>query len=354
VKLLFVTQVLDSDDAVLGFVMRWVQGLARCCERVRVVALEVGALEGLPENVDVRVVGRKGYVGRWLRYRRVLREAFDRDELTTLLAHMVPRYATVGIGIVRSEGGKSYLWYTHKSVDGRLIRAEVVVEKIFTASAESLRLKTPKKVVTGHGIDLVHFDSCGELPADPPRLLSVGRLTPAKDPLTLIHALSILVARGHDLGLDLVGGGLTAGDEAYAASVRAAIEERGLAERVHLVGAIPYREIPAWFRRSTLVLSASRTGSVDKTVLEAMACSRPVITCNESFPALFAELGAAAAGLAFHAGDAEELVRRVESLLALAADERRELGAKLRALVERDHEVDRLMERLVREMGGGA
>ncbi len=49
-KLVFVTQVLDSSDAVLGFVGRWVEGLAAQCERVRVLTLEQGA-GTWPENV---------------------------------------------------------------------------------------------------------------------------------------------------------------------------------------------------------------------------------------------------------------------------------------------------------------
>ena len=65
-KLLFLTQVLDANDAVLGFVMRWIEGLAKVTERVRVVALEVGDISSLPDNVDVREVGRKGKIRRYI------------------------------------------------------------------------------------------------------------------------------------------------------------------------------------------------------------------------------------------------------------------------------------------------
>ena len=37
----------------------------------------------------------------------------------------------------------------------------------------------------------------------PPRFLTVGRLTPAKDPLTILAAVSILVSRGHDVSLEI-------------------------------------------------------------------------------------------------------------------------------------------------------
>ena len=81
-----------------------------------------------------------------------------------------------------------------------------------------------------------------------------------------------------------------------------------------------------------------------------MACGGRCVTCNEAFPPLFAELGADAARLAFEAGSASDLATKLAALLALPAPERRALGARLRALVARDHEVDALMDRLVSAM----
>lgn len=353
-RLLFLTQVLDRDDAVLGFVTRWIEGLARCVERVRVVALEVGDVGGLPDNVDHREIGRRGRIGRYLRYRRVLKEALSSDGFDTVLGHMVPRYSLVAAGPARRAGARSFLWYTHKGVDGRLRRAERVVEKIFTASEASLRLETAKRVVTGHGIDLAHFDPRGQNPVQPSRILSVGRLTPAKDPLTVLAAVSILVSRGHDLKLDWVGAGLTQADVGFQAAVRDQIEAGGLVERVELHGAVPYRDVARLYHRASCLVNASLTGSVDKVVLEAMAARRPVLTCNESFPPILAELADRARGLFFEPGNANELADRLEALFALSLAQRDDLGRDLAAIVARDHEVDALMRRLVREMGGDA
>jgi glycosyltransferase involved in cell wall biosynthesis len=353
VKLVFVTQVLDADDAVLGFVIRWIQGLAKHCEQVRVLALEVGSTEGLPDNVDYRVIGRKGRLRRWLRYRGQLSEALGKDSFDTLLTHMVPRYSVVAAGPVRKHGVGHFLWYTHKGVDSRLKNAVKVVEKVFTAGAESMRIETAKKVVTGHGIDVQHFDPKDANPVVPARLLSVGRLTPAKDPLTLLAAFSILVSRGHDVHLDWVGAGLAAGDEAFRRTVEEQIEYGGpgLEERVHLIGDVPYPEIPGWFRRSTVFVSTSLTGSIDKVVLEAMSCARPVVTCNESFPPIFAALGEDADKLVFEQGNAEQLAERLELLLTWKPAGRHLLGERLREIVTSGHEVDQLMGRLVAAMG---
>ncbi|MEE8467838.1 MAG: glycosyltransferase [Planctomycetota bacterium] len=353
-KLVVVTQLLDTSDAVLGFVMRWIQGLSLHCERVRVLALEVGDLEGLPPNVDLRVIGRKGRLLRLLRYRRYLTQAFQRDGFDTLLTHMVPRYSTLGDGLARRHGAGHYLWYTHKGVDRRLRRAVQVVDKVFSASRESMRVETDKLVVTGHGIDLEHFDAAGAAPADPPRLLAVGRLTAAKDALTLVEALAALRTDGRKVSLDWAGGALAPGDEEYAQRVRARIRELDLESAVRLLGPVPYARIAEHYRQATLLLSASRTGSVDKVVLEAMACGRPPVTSGEAYPPLLAGLGEQARALTFPPGDVTALSQRVGALLDRTQAERDALGVRLRSIVRADHEVDALMGRLVREMGGDA
>jgi glycosyltransferase involved in cell wall biosynthesis len=352
VKLLFLTQVLDGGDAVLGFVPRWIEGLARHAERVRVIALQVGDVTGLPPNVDVRVVGRKGMVLRYLRYRRYLREAFVVDGFDTVLAHMVPRYSLIAAGPASAAKARQFLWYTHGKVDERLRRAERVVEKIFTASAESMRLETEKRTITGHGIDLMHFAARAEEPAQPPRILSVGRLTPSKDPATVIEAFGMLVRSGRELALDFAGGGLAAGDTEYIVGLRRRMNELGLSERVHLLGPVPYRVIPQLYRGASVCVNASLTGSLDKSALEAMACRRPVVSCNEAFAAVVRELGAAGAALCFRAGDAASLAHALQHALDLSPPDRAALGDKLRAIVGRDHEVDALMRRLYLEMGG--
>jgi len=350
VKLLFLTQVFDRGDAVLGFVPRWIEGLAAECERVRVIALSVGDISDLPSNVDARELGRKGYIGRYLRNRALLREALVQDGFDAVLAHMVPRYSLLAERIARKAGARTFLWYTHGAVDERLRKAVACVDKVFTASEESLRIETPKRVVTGHGVDTRRFSPGGVEPVRPIRLITVGRLTPAKDPLTILAAVGILVSRGFDLHLDIVGDVLAAGDDAYRRRVEEQIEVGGLEARVKLHGAVPYRDIAPYYQRSTMLVSASRTGSIDKVVLEAMACARPVLTCNDSFPRLFQGLGADAAKLLFAPASASELAERIEGVLRLRQAERTALGERLRELVVRDHEVDALMRRLVREM----
>ncbi|MDE0891366.1 MAG: glycosyltransferase family 4 protein [Planctomycetota bacterium] len=348
-KLLFLTQTLDADDAVLGFTTRWVAGLSKHVDEVRAVALEVGRTDELPENVSWREIGRRGKIGRWLRYRKVLNEAFA-EGYDAVLAHIVPRYASLAATPARRAGAKLFLWYTHGAVDARLRKAESQVLKVFTATEESLRLETPKRVVTGHGVDLENFDPRGVSPDFPPRILAVGRISPAKDPLTLLAAVSILRSRGRELHLDLVGAGLLSADDSLRRQVEEQIEWGGLAECVNMPGAVGYSDIAAWYHRATVVVNSSATGSLDKVVIEAMAAERPVLSCNPSAAGVLSELGRDGDALIFEKGSAEDLAAKLEAVLDKSKSERLALGGRLRALAARDHEVDALMARLVAEM----
>lgn len=354
-KLLILTQVLDRQDAILGFFVRWIEGLARHCDQVRVVALSVGDTSGLPSNVDWIEIGREGKLLRFVRYRKALHRALENDGFDTVLGHMVPRYCLLAAGPARRAGARHFLWYTHKGVDARLRRAESHVERIFTASEESLRLITDKKLVTGHGIDLEHFSFVpGRDLSDgtEARLLSVGRLTPAKDPLVVLEALAELRSRGHRVRLEWVGSGLAHGDHAFGDQVREKVCELNLEEAVDFQGTVPYPEVPARYAACDVLINASHTGSVDKVVLEAMAVGRPIVSCNDSIPRVLERLGDQRGALAFAPGQAMELADRVGDLLNADKDDREALGLRLREIVAADHEVDVLMARLVASMGG--
>lgn len=349
-KLLFLTQVLDREDGILGFVPRWVEGLARHAESVRVIALAVGDDLDLPTNVDAVEIGRKGRVRRFMRYHTALGAAFD-EGYDTVLAHMVPRYALLAATPARRRGAGLYLWYTHKGVDERLRRAERLVRKIFTASEESLRIDTPKKVVTGHGIDVAHFAPDPSAARSDARfeILGAGRLTPAKDPLTVLDACAQLVEDGVDARLTWAGGGLAPGDDEYADSVYARVEQLGLEERVRWLGHVPYPDMPKLYNAADVLVNSSHTGSVDKVVLEAMACGTAPVTCNESFERVFASLPGGGAAHRFAKNDAASLAGAMRDAV-LAPTPNAASPEQLRDLVVREHEVDDLMERLVEAM----
>ncbi len=344
--LVVLTQVLDRRDAVLGFFHTWCEHFARHVDELTVIAQQVGDID-LPAHVHVVSLGRDQGAGRAAMIARLvsglarLRGAHRPD---AVWAHMVPRFALGAATVTKPRRIPLYLWYTHKGVDTSLRLSAPLVRAVFTASHESFRLEgaADKRVVTGHGIDGTHFR-----PPQGPRtidVLTVGRIAPSKGQLELLEALSRMDAVPTT---EIAGDILLDQDAAYRDEVGRRAENLGA---VTLLGAVPYTEIAAVMARARVMVNASRTGSVDKVVLEAMACGTIPLTCNESFvPLLGEELSAR---LMFRRDDPEDLAARLTGLLTLPEDERQALGTRLRALVMADHDVARLVPRMVAIMQG--
>ncbi len=344
--LVILTQVLDSQDAVLGFFHGWCEEFARHVDRLTVFAQRVGTVS-LPGHVDVRSLGKDEGGGHLTMLRRLvggltgLRGGRRPD---AVWAHMVPKFVLYAAPVVVPRGIPIYLWYTHKGVDRNLRLAVPLVRKVFTASEESFRLKARHgvRVVTGHGIDCRHFVA-GPRPR-PVDVLTVGRLAPSKGQDELLAALALLPECPRT---EIAGEILLPGDAPF----RAALHEtaaRLFPGRVNFLGAVPWPAVAEVMRRARVMVNASRTGSVDKVVLEAMACGTLPLTCNESFtPLLGPEL---APLLMFRQNDPADLAAGLLRLMAMNDTDAAALGERLRDLVRRDHDLSRLIPRMVSDM----
>lgn len=273
-KLLIVTQVVDTKDPVLGFFVRWIEEFAKHVERIEVICLKEGA-HTLPANVHVYSLGKeKGvsrgrYVLNFYRYIWCLRRDYD-----AVFVHMNPEYVILGGLLWRLWGKRITFWYTHKSVNGKLRLAVFLVNSIFTASKESFRLRTKKLRIMGHGID-VNLFSFDERVVRGDAVLSAGRLSPTKR-----HDLVIRAAKHFPYEVRIVGDG----PEKY--HLEHLTEDLLLTTRVHFLGSHTQEQLREEYRRAGVFVHVSETGSLDKVVIEALACGLPVVTTNAALSEL--------------------------------------------------------------------
>lgn len=267
-KLLIITQAVDTDDPVLGFFARWIEEFAKHCEKVTVLCLREGK-HALPNTAEVVVFGSS-------RLARVAKlwsfSLKHRSEYDAVFVHMNPEYVVLGGLFWRLLGKRVALWYTHKSVDLKLRIAAVFSNIIFTASKESFRLQSRKVHVMGHGIDTDFFSSVASIVRGD-WMLSVGRLMPSKR-----HDLAIRRAVHEGKELRIAGEGPERANlEALAHSLNA---------NVHFLGGLTQTALRNEYRTANLFLHTSETGSLDKVVLEALACGLPVRTNDPALKAL--------------------------------------------------------------------
>jgi glycosyltransferase involved in cell wall biosynthesis len=113
-----------------------------------------------------------------------------------------------------------------------------------------------------------------------PCLLAVASLNPRKDPLTLLDAVGLVANELPGLHLHMCFGDTTLLD-----AVRARIAgDPVLADRVRLIGHVPYREIETYFRAADFAIQASHAEATGAAVIEALSCgTTPLDTDIPSF-----------------------------------------------------------------------
>jgi len=347
-KILVLTQKVDSGDDLLGFMHGWIEEFAKQCERVTVICLQEGAHE-LPSNVTTLSLGKPSSRLRYILnfYKYIWRERKNYD---TVFVHMNPEYIILGGLLWRLWGKRVSLWYAHGHVPWILRLAERFCDIIFTSTKSGCRLKNEKIKVIGQGIDTKKFRI--NLPVgreklkinDFLKIISIGRISPVKDYETLILAGEILKNRGLNFSVDIIGGAGLPEQENYLATLKGIVGKKNLSERFNFLGPKPNNEILKYLQSSDLFVNTSRTGSLDKAIVEAMSVGLPILTCNE---ALQEVLGDYKDRLIYPRGDYKRLAEKILEIEKMSSDERQKLGGELREIVVRDHSLESFVSKIV-------
>ncbi len=330
-KLLIVTQTLDTHDPVLGFFHQWVLEFSKRFEKVTVIALNVGT-HTLPANVSVHSLGKESGAGRGLRVTRYVSLLYSlRNEYTHVFAHMNPEYVIGGGLLWRVWGKKIGFWYVHGAVTLRLHLAAFFAHRVFTASRESCRLASTKVLVVGHGIDTEMF-SPKHIP-HPPSMLSVGRFSPSKKLEVLIDAMKTVRLNIPEAQGRIVGDAATPENVEYAKHIQEYAKTAG----IRIERPVLHTDVPSVLALSDVFLNASTTGSLDKAVLEAMACGVVPVTSNVAYKPMLSPYGL------FVEPKPESFAKRAGEILG-NSDMRQKLGTQVREEVVKNHSLSRLMD----------
>ncbi|OYR53895.1 LPS biosynthesis protein [Halorubrum sp. Ea1] len=126
--------------------------------------------------------------------------------------------------------------------------------------------------VISNGIDCAEFKPRNGESGN--QLLFVGRLKEGKGPKYLLRAFSKLTTKFTDLKLKIVGDGPLKGElEAKAVKLN-------ISNQVEFLGEIPNERLPKIYDNSSVFVLPSFSEGLPRTVLEAMACSTPVVVTN--------------------------------------------------------------------------
>ncbi len=347
-KLLIVTQKVDQNDPILGFFHRWLIEFSKVYEKVTVICLQEGP-HSLPSNVSVYSLGKEKNLGRMsylVRFHSFIWK--QRAEYDKVFVHMNPVYVILGGLLWRLWRKPISLWYTHKLVDTKLLIALFLTDIVFTASTESFRARSPKVRVMGHGIDTELFapevttQPTGQSADKKPfRIISVGRVSLAKNQKLLVDIGQALAAKTPDFVIEIVGGPVTAIDREYDKELRTSITTSDLSERIQCFGAKSQSELIPILQEADVLINLSDTGSLDKVVLEAMSMAKIPVTCNEAFRDMLRSYG-----LYVEKSNLVGLADLLVSLSQKTPEERSLVGEQLRRYIMEHHDLGSLIRRI--------
>lgn len=282
-KLLFVTQVMDKNDGVLGAYHGWVTELAKHAEQITVICLYEGE-HSLPSNVRVFSLGKERgqapayiYAMRFLTLVWKLRHTYD-----AVLVHMNQEYILLAGVTWRLLGKRVYLWRNHYAGTWLTDLAVVFCTKVFCTSKHSYTAKYKKTVFMPVGVDVARFSTPTNVVRTPHSILFLARMAPAKRPDLFIEALGLLKQKGVVFTASLYGSPLPV-DSTYYENLKAKVRELGLEDRVTFYPGIPNNETPAIYAAHEISVNCSPSGMFDKTLFEAAAAGCIVLAVSDDF-----------------------------------------------------------------------
>jgi glycosyltransferase involved in cell wall biosynthesis len=290
------------------------------------------ALRDRGNDVDLAVLDRRaGGKARFLELRRKVAAAARPD---VVWAHFLVPSGLIAAGVdtplvvtahgrdVRNVGAIPGI----AALTRRVVRRASAVIAVSDYLRRELETKLPdargKTEVVDSGVDLERFrlEAANGDGAGGPSFVAVGSLTDRKNVVRLADAFATL-GRGT---LTFVGDG----------PLRGALEGR---PRVRVTGRVPHDEVPRHLAAADVVCAASLLEPFGQSILEAMACGKPVVATRVGGPPEFVP---PEAGLLVDPLDTAEIARALDEATRLPSPNEAALAAA------REHDVRRQAERV--------
>ncbi|HID95733.1 MAG TPA: glycosyltransferase family 4 protein [Candidatus Latescibacteria bacterium] len=266
----------------------------------------------------------------WLSYLFALFRAAKKLKFDLIHAHFAYPDGFAGVLFARivhkpviiTAHGSDINIYTERKILRRMIvwalsesNAVIAVSERLKRRIDRLGILSKRIKVIYNGIDLKTFRPIDRsvaisrkgLSEGKKRVLYIGRFVHQKGLKVLIEAMSSLRSSRDDVELILVGA--KDGDEAEFAKMG---ERLGLTGKILFVGQVPLADVPWWLAVSDVFVLPSFSEGFPLTVIEALACGRPVVSTRCGGPE---EILTEQTGLLVSTGDPQALANAIGYVL---------------------------------------
>ena len=340
-KLLMITRKVDAADSRVGFVVGWVNALAKNLDTLYVLCWQPSKTDQLNANVELINIAQGGMLKKIFSLGKSINRI--KKQIDGIFCHMNPEYAILARVYYF---GRIVSWYTHKAISWRRYLMELVSSRIITASAQSFRLPLFEKRVhvLGHGIDVAIFKPSGKADHEGMVLATIGRISPTKDYESMIKAVAMLRREGVEkINLHIFGTPSLDTDQTYQGRLHAMVDVMKLSSAIQFPGSINHIDVPHVLQHADVFINLSNTGSLDKAVLEAMACECIVLTSNEAFADILPP------ELLVEKNNPKALAEKIKWVMGLPSEQRETYQKQLRKIVVEYHNLDVLAKKIVEQ-----
>jgi glycosyltransferase involved in cell wall biosynthesis len=288
-RLMLVVFELDEDSPTVAWQAQLARALAARCAHLVILTAKQGRFAPPP---NTRILKIPYWAQSWLRPLKakwILAPFYAAcalfGKVDCVFVHMHAEWTYRLAPFLRPWGIPIVTWYAHGSTSWRLNLVKLAANRLLTSSPEGFRLESTKLRIIGQGVDTQTFSIIPhEARRSADSIFVTGRLAPRKRCHIAIEVLALLHQQGHKrLRLVFIGTTVAKADESYRRSLLELIEARQLTHAIEFAGYLPAAAIHQRYSQAILHLNVSETGSMDKTLLEALACGIPSLTTNVAF-----------------------------------------------------------------------
>ncbi|HPV70763.1 MAG TPA: glycosyltransferase [Candidatus Magasanikbacteria bacterium] len=338
-NILIITQAVNLTNPILGFFHGWIRQIVKYYNQVTVICLEKGK-NTLPEDVKILSLGKElgfsrfKYILNFYKYIWQERRRYD-----LVLVHMNQEYIILGGLFWKCWSKKVLLWRNHPRGNLLTKLAILLSHKVFCTSPFSFTAKFIKTQLMPVGIDTDFFIKKNEVEKKNNSILFLSRISPIKKPELLVESLFLLKKKGLFFSSLFVGDPVSS-DEDFYNDLKNQVKNYNLDDFVKFIGGVKNNETVDLYNQFQIFVNLTPTGSLDKTIFEAMSCQTLILTSNKSL------LGKIDNQLIFEEGNVNDLAAKLQLLLNLSEQRKKQLGEELRNYVIKEHSLNLLIKKI--------
>lgn len=338
-RLLLFNLSVNTKNPALSFKIGWIKELSKKFSKIEVITLDKGEFI-LPTNVSVYNIDDFGSnkLSRTICLYAKFFFLIIRLRPNYCFSHMNPLFIAMSGAFLKIFGINTSLWYAHPSINTKLKIAGFFSDTIITSLKSSYPIKHSNCQVIGQAIDTKLFSNKPVNKSQVLPIIFVGRVSRSK-------RIDLLIENFKRLGniqnqLHIYGPEITNDDQSYKLELLEIIEKLNLKGKVLFKGSVDRKSLPKIYSNSIMHINLTQKGFGDKVALESMSCSIPTIYANSDFNEFIPT------EISKHLYFENDLSEKIKALLALDESKRNEIGIKLHGIIEKNHSLSSLGDRL--------